>query len=284
MQTKLGLESSPAEKCFSNVLLMNRGKRVGLLPGSPHAGRRRSPFLLAVGLLSGLCAPLSPAALERIATPAVQTAPEIPLPPARPAGPQSELGALAPKADVDCLAAMEAMGLEAEAAIIDASRKECGIDTPVRISRLRTKGAVPRSIEFPDKPILACRFGLRFGQWVRDLAAPLIAGRLGADLRAVHTGPGFDCRHVNHNPKAKISPHGSGLAVDVSGFELANGQHLAVIEIADEAKVQLLATLRTGACGWFTTILGPGTDPDHATHWHFDILRHGSSDNYRICQ
>ena len=43
-------------------------------------------------------------------------------------------------------------------------------------------------------------------------------------------------------------------------------------------------TLRTAACGWFTTILGPGSDAAHATHWHLDIERHGSSDRYRICQ
>ena len=46
----------------------------------------------------------------------------------------------------------------------------------------------------------------------------------------------------------------------------------------------VLATLRTAACGWFTTILGPGSDAAHATHWHLDIERHGSSDRYRICQ
>ena len=36
--------------------------------------------------------------------------------------------------------------------------------------------------------------------------------------------------------------------------------------------------------GWFTTILGPGTDAAHATHWHLDIMKHGSSEYYRICQ
>ena len=38
-----------------------------------------------------------------------------------------------------------------------------------------------------------------------------------------------------------------------------------------------MQTMRRAGCGWFTTILGPG-DPDHADHFHFDILRHGASD------
>jgi hypothetical protein len=42
--------------------------------------------------------------------------------------------------------------------------------------------------------------------------------------------------------------------------------------------------MRQAACGWFTTVLGPGADAAHAEHVHFDVLRHGASDNYRICE
>ena len=44
------------------------------------------------------------------------------------------------------------------------------------------------------------------------------------------------------------------------------------------------AALRIAACGWFTTILGPGSDEAHHDHLHVDIEQHGSSDRYRICQ
>jgi hypothetical protein len=30
--------------------------------------------------------------------------------------------------------------------------------------------------------------------------------------------------------------------------------------------------------------LGPGSNAAHAEHMHVDILQHGSSDRYRICQ
>jgi hypothetical protein len=43
-------------------------------------------------------------------------------------------------------------------------------------------------------------------------------------------------------------------------------------------------TMRRAACGWFTTLLGPGSDAAHADHLHFDVLRHGASDDYRICE
>lgn len=38
------------------------------------------------------------------------------------------------------------------------------------------------------------------------------------------------------------------------------------------------------ACGYFTTALGSGADPEHATHLHLDTLMHGGSANYRICE
>jgi hypothetical protein len=45
-----------------------------------------------------------------------------------------------------------------------------------------------------------------------------------------------------------------------------------------------MAAFRTAACGWFTTVLGPGSDAAHADHLHLDIQPHGSSNRYRICQ
>src|SRR5215217_3210996 len=96
-------------------------------------------------------------------------------------------------------------------------------------------------------------------------------------LRAVRTGPGFVCRNRNHQIGGKLSAHASGLAVDIASFELANGEALSIAEAKDERKMAVLATLRTAACGWFTTILGPGSDAAHATHWHLDIERHARS-------
>ncbi|TIT86210.1 MAG: extensin family protein, partial [Mesorhizobium sp.] len=34
---------------------------------------------------------------------------------------------------------------------------------------------------------------------------------------------------------------------------------------------KFLNTVRKAACGPFKTVLGPGSDPDHALHFHFDL-------------
>jgi hypothetical protein len=180
---------------------------------------------------------------------------------------------------------LKKLELDAETVSVPpAPEPECVIDKPVRLRSLRLSAGPGRDVAFPDGPVVACRFAERFGHWVGDLAAVLVKGQLGTDLKAVHTGAGFECRKRNRAATGKLSAHALGLAVDIAGFELASGDRLLVTESQDSAKVGLLSVLRTASCGWFTTILGPGTDPAHADHWHLDIQQHGSSDNYRICQ
>ena len=113
--------------------------------------------------------------------------------------------------------------------------------------------------------------------------APLGEAMLGATVVALDTGPGYYCRNVDRVSGAKVSPHGKGIAIDVSAILLADRRRLAVGHEASPQEALFMQTMRRAGCGWFTTILGPG-DPDHADHFHFDILRHGSSDNYRICE
>ena len=182
---------------------------------------------------------------------------------------------------IECLAMLRARGWEVEPARLTSGKSECSVAEPVKVKRFRVRDHV---VDFPDGPVLDCRFADRLGHWVADLIIPVVAGGLGTDLRSVRTGPGFECRNRNHAASGKLSAHATGLAVDVASFDLANGDNLLVTETNDDAKARVLRTIRTGACGWITTVLGPGTDAAHASHWHLDMIKHGSSEYYRICQ
>ena len=39
----------------------------------------------------------------------------------------------------------------------------------------------------PEGPVVSCQFAERLTAWLANLVAPLIAGRMSTDLRAVHT-------------------------------------------------------------------------------------------------
>ncbi len=187
--------------------------------------------------------------------------------------------------DQACLDRLGAAGIEFEpVTLLPAAKQGCTIETSVRLKAVKLAPRGRTSIRLPDEPTLSCRFGERFGHWLRDLVSPLIAGELAVELESVRTGPGFECRNRNRVEAGKISAHASGLAVDVASFELANGRTLAIKPNGDEHLRATVDAIRVAACGWFTTVLGPGSDAAHADHLHVDILQHGSSDRYRICQ
>jgi hypothetical protein len=190
-----------------------------------------------------------------------------------------------PEIDQACLDRLHAAAIEFETVTLPpAAKVGCGIDTPVRLKTIKMAPRWRTSIRLPEEPTLSCRFAERFGHWVRDLVAPLIAGELAVELKSVRTGPGYECRNRNRAESGKISAHASGLAADVASFELANGRTLAVKPDGDEHMRATFAAIRIAACGWFTTVLGPGSDAAHTDHMHVDIMQHGSSDRYRICQ
>jgi hypothetical protein len=95
---------------------------------------------------------------------------------------------------------------------------------------------------------------------------------------------GYECRNRNRAASGHISAHAFGIALDVAAFELANGKLLPIKPNGDTRGQATVSAIRTAACGWFSTVLGPGSDPAHAEHMHLNILTHGSSDRYRICQ
>ncbi|WP_244435028.1 extensin family protein [Methylocystis sp. SC2] len=210
--------------------------------------------------------------------PAVQTAP---LPEAKPSvvdeAPRGET-----ESAEDCMAKLRAAGVafgpaEAPAGALDG----CAIEAPVRLLSV-TVGV--RRVALNAKPLLACGFALQFSDYVKNLLAPLGAGTIGASLVAIDTGSGYECRGRNRDNGGKLSAHAKGLALDIAGFDFSNGRTVGVDAQPDPQSTAYVKTLRRAACGWFTTVLGPGSDPYHASHLHFDIARHGSNDDYRICQ
>jgi hypothetical protein len=159
---------------------------------------------------------------------------------------------------------------------------DCGVAAPVRLTSLRLPGGA--TLGLPGRPILDCEFAITFAAFVRDLLAPLGQATLGAPVAALDTGPGYECRGRDQVVGAKTSAHGKGIAIDVVAILFADRRRVAIGRPANPEEASFVQTMRRAACGWLTTVLGPGSDAAHADHLHFDILRHGASDDYRICE
>jgi hypothetical protein len=159
---------------------------------------------------------------------------------------------------------------------------DCGVAAPVRLTSLRLSDGA--TLDLPGRPILDCEFAITFANFARNLLAPLGEASLGAPVAALDTGPGYECRGRDQVVGAKTSAHGKGIAIDVVAILLADRRRVAIGRAAYPQEASFVQTMRRAACGWFTTVLGPGSDAAHADHLHFDVLRHGASDNYRICE
>jgi hypothetical protein len=141
-------------------------------------------------------------------------------------------------------------------------------------------------VSLTAKPTLDCVFAQHFTLWIRDVGAPLALAYMGSKLTAVETGPGLVCRNRIGEPGKKLSEHAKGDAIDIMAFRFESGQRLSVKETSASTRIDglLMKTLRTTACGYFTTVLGPGSNEAHKEHFHFDYGLHGQTDNYRICE
>jgi hypothetical protein len=244
----------------------------------------------ALGLLIGLIvAPLNAAPQGQVPLPTPRPA----TPDARSPAPPSQDRARGQASQTDdtagddeaCLARLRAADVRFDLpAMPVATRASCAIDVPVRLKSLASRARLGKEIDLPEEPVVSCQFAERLTAWIGHLVAPLIAGQTSADLRAVRTIGGYECRNRNGAATGKLSAHAIGQAVDISGFALSNGKWIPIKPNGDEAARDLVDSARIAACGWFTTVLGPGSDPEHADHLHVDMLMHGASDRYRICQ
>lgn len=231
-----------------------------------------------------------------IAATDVAAEPWPPLPPVRPPveNPPTVTPAQSPSPDApssaassetnECLARLKTAGFEFEPVETPAAdNQNCRIENPVKLRSIPITGR-ERPLRMPAEPVVACRFAESLGGWLGSLVAPAVLGATGSELAAAHTGPGFECRNRNRAASGKLSAHAEGLAIDIASFELASKARIPIKPEGAEQHVQTINAVRRAACGWFTTVLGPGADASHADHLHVDLQMHGSSDRYRICQ
>ena len=174
-----------------------------------------------------------------------------------------------------CFQELRAVGAKFTVAAATVNFGKCTVQNPVNLRSVTVKG---NTVDLPEAPLLNCKFALQFSKWLSESGAPILSAQLDSPVERISTGPGFECRGRNGDGTAKVSEHGYGNAVDISTFRLRNGKTL---HVGDST---LLPGVRASACGYFTTVLGPGANAAHASHFHFDMGAHGKSGNYRICQ
>jgi hypothetical protein len=160
----------------------------------------------------------------------------------------------------------------------------CGLTRPFKVSALQD-GAVTLGAT----STLDCSMIAALDDWMGTIVQPAARARFGEPVVELRPMGAYSCRPMNNQPGARFSEHAFGNALDVGGFRLAGGREISVVRDwarGDEAARAFLQDVHAGACGTFTTVLGPGSDMFHYNHIHVDLAMHGATSTgpRRICK
>ncbi len=173
--------------------------------------------------------------------------------PHAPAGPEAE----------PCVARLDRAGVTYAVAAMPAGGGACTVDTPVRVEAA--------GIAWNQPGVVSCAFALDLDAFAREDVTPLALARFGQKVRLLRHLGTFACRRETGNGN-RWSAHASGRAIDIAGFELADG---SVITVERDwrgagAKSLFLQDLARRACRRFSVVLTPDSDRDHRDHIHLD--------------
>jgi hypothetical protein len=143
----------------------------------------------------------------------------------------------------------------------------CGIDNAVRLHEVN-------GVQLSSGAVVDCPTARAFSTWVDRGMMPAV-GSQGGGVETIRIAASYACRTRNHQPGARISEHGRGKAIDVSGYTLRDGTHVTLLQDWGSGRNgRALKQMHRAACGPFGTVLGPDADRFHQDHFHFDTARH----------
>jgi hypothetical protein len=160
----------------------------------------------------------------------------------------------------------------------------CGLTRPLKVT-----GLLGGTVLFNSTQTLDCSMVAELDAWLAEVVQPAALARFGAPVAQLDSMGSYNCRGMNNQIGARLSEHSFGNALDIGGFELADGRKITLIRDWTHGDPQTRAFLHdvhNGACGHFATVLSPGSNPFHYNHIHIDLAQHGMSTHgpRRICK
>jgi hypothetical protein len=179
-----------------------------------------------------------------------------------------------PASEIACRARLRELGVRFDERERLAGENGCLVEYPIAVT------ALSASVAMEPEAVLNCTTTQAVAEFVTDVVSPSAKHAFGSPLAAIRHGSAYVCRA--RNDRTRMSEHAFGNAIDFSAFELKDG---TVIEVKAYGPDEIgprdfLRKLRGAACGPFKTVLGPGTNADHAYHLHFDLAQRRRGGTY----
>lgn len=233
--------------------------------------RRRTAAMLILTAASGMLSSLALA--------------DAPLPQPRPAGPAESNASTAPSPDhldavtAACESELRHLDVRFERLDSIADVGGCGVAAPYALQQ------VGSHIRLRPGTTITCSTALATARWIQSIVVPA-AHALGqaAQLKEVDLAGSYECRNRNGQTNEKLSEYAVGRALDVRAFQFDGHASIDVTDRAGTGTIEeaFQRAVRAGACLYFTTVLGPGTDQFHGGHLHLDLAERAGE--YRLCE
>jgi hypothetical protein len=136
----------------------------------------------------------------------------------------------------------------------------------------------------PQGLVTSCPVAAALHLWEQQVQQDAVALLGSAVKRLLHAGS-FSCRRLYGRNDGPWSEHATADAVDILGFELADGRTVSVLRDWKNRGPEgaFLRAVRDRACLSFTTVLSPDYNEAHRDHLHLDTADRGPS-GWRACR
>lgn len=179
-----------------------------------------------------------------------------------------KLRGLAGEYDI-CVSVVRASGTKYRRDAIPSKSEGCGMPQGLTLEQSR--------ISYGGGIQLTCPATAALLMWERHVVAPAAEEHLGSEVVRIRHYGTYACRNVNHSESGRRSGHARGDAIDIAGFDLADGRKVSVLKDwgKETPEARFLSDVHEGACGLFSTVLGPDYNALHANHFHFEMAQWG---------
>jgi hypothetical protein len=145
----------------------------------------------------------------------------------------------------------------------------CGVQDAVRVRSVS-------GIGLSQQAVMDCKTAQALKKWINRGMKPAV-GDHGGGVQQIRVAAHYACRTRNNQSGARISEHGKGRAIDISGFRMRDGSEMTLLKNWDHRHTgAILRKMHQRACGIFGTVLGPESNRFHRDHFHFDTAGYRS--------
>lgn len=153
----------------------------------------------------------------------------------------------------------------------------CGHPRPLKVRSID-------GVKLQPAPTMRCEVAVATALWMTNVVVPSAKLHLDAKPTVLGTTGSYQCRKRRSASTDRYSEHAFANALDIAGLSFARRDRIRIEERRNSADASraFQAAIRGGACGYFTTVIGPMTNQAHADHLHLDLAERRGG--YRLCQ